>query len=94
MWNVESPDYHNKSKRHTAIERIAALIGICGNEVRKKLHTLRAQYSKERTKMKKSKSGAGLHEAYQTKWEYYRVMQFMFRHNGETETTDSKVIVT
>lgn len=44
--------------------------------------------------MKKSKSGAGLHEAYQTKWEYYRVMQFMFRHNGETETTDSKVIVT
>lgn len=59
--------------------------------IKKKIHTLRAQYSKERSKIKNSKSGCGADETYKTKWEFYDMLQFMFSHNDRNATTDSMV---
>ncbi|KAF5271419.1 hypothetical protein FQR65_LT17620 [Abscondita terminalis] len=89
LWNVESTDYHNQNKRRTAIAKIATIVEMPHEEVKKKLHTLRAQYSKERSKMKQNKSGAGANEIYKTKWEYFKTMKFMFRHTAKSQTTDS-----
>ena len=87
---MKSSDYHNSQKRKGAIDRIAESVNKSAEEVKKKIHTLRAQYSKEKTKMKTAKSGSGSQEMYVTKWEYFQALQFMFRHSENT-TVDSMV---
>ena len=60
-------------------------------EVKKKIYTLHAQYSKEKTKMKTAKSESGSQEMYVTKWEYFLALQFMFHHSQNTTTVDSMI---
>ncbi len=45
--------------------------------VEKKWRSLRTQYSRERAKMKKRKSGDGLDDVYETTWQYYNQLLFV-----------------
>ena len=52
-------------------------IHIIEDEVMKKLKNLRTQYTREKQKMKKRKTGQGADEVYQCKWSYYAKLQFL-----------------
>lgn len=74
LWNVKSPFYHNQTKRRAAISEISSELHMPDEDIKKKIHTLRAQYSKERSKMKSSKSGLlsqKVHTRYLELWVVY-----------------------
>ncbi|GLH07933.1 uncharacterized protein GBIM_13312 [Gryllus bimaculatus] len=58
-------------------------------EIKRKLHTLRAQYSKETGKIRKMEHSSG--RTYSSKWEHYDQLRFMFSHSEEWSTPDQRV---
>lgn len=92
LWNVQLEDYRNKIKRQNAIEDIANAMKMTHEDIRQKIHRLRSQYTNERSKMKKKKSGSGSAELYKTKWEYFQALDFMFQHSSVgSDNVDSLV---
>jgi len=88
LWQVKNKDFFKQSKRFAALTQIAEVLQISSaDEVKKKLHTLRSQFIKERTKMRSTKSGSAANEVYKTKWEFYEPLKFMFCHSTESNDT-------
>lgn len=48
---------------------------VASEEVQGKFHSLRAQFNRERSKTKQSKSGSGASEVYNSKWEYFQSLK-------------------
>ncbi|XP_039609702.1 uncharacterized protein LOC120529710 [Polypterus senegalus] len=72
LWNGKCKDYHNKSQRQAALDRLAAKLNVPVNEVNKKLMNLRTYYSKELAKVKKSRVRAGgSGEVYRSQWPFF-----------------------
>ena len=46
-------------------------------EVMKKLKTIRTQYTREKQKVKKRKTGEGADEVYKCKWSFYEKLHFL-----------------
>ena len=46
-------------------------------EVEKKWRNLRTQYTRERGKMKKRKTGTGVDNVYVTRWLHYKQLEFL-----------------
>lgn len=84
LWNVELVEFRDRVKREKAVCNIAGILKVPAEEVKKKIHSLRTQYTNERSKMKKFKSGDGTTDSYITKWEFYNVLQFMFQHSAKS----------
>lgn len=93
LWDVSHSDYHNQIHRRNGLQEIASKLNIPVDEIKKKIHTLRAQLSKERLKMKTIKSGSGSSEIYKSKWEFFNLLEFMFRHTEKRNTVDSMVSI-
>ncbi|XP_030758576.1 uncharacterized protein LOC115884213 [Sitophilus oryzae] len=89
LWNVTLADFKDRLKREKAVCNIASELKISSEDVKKKIHSLRTQYTNERSKMKKFKSGDSTTDRYKTKWEFYNALQFMFQHSSANETIDS-----
>lgn len=47
------------------------------DKVEKKWKSLRTQYTRERGKVKKRKTGLGVEDVYETKWQYYSHLSFL-----------------
>lgn len=91
LWNVKIPDYKDKDERERALSEIGEEFGMCSDEIRNKIHGLRSQYTSERGKMRKSELKAlnsGTKCKYQTKWEFFHALQFMFNPT-EQDTKNS-----
>ncbi|KAK7867640.1 hypothetical protein R5R35_001294 [Gryllus longicercus] len=89
LWHVKSCEYRNHARRRLAYEEIAAILDIPTEEIKRKLHTLRAQYSKETGKIRKMEHSSG--RTYSSKWEHYDQLRFMFSHSEEWSTPDQRV---
>lgn len=85
LWDVSSADYKDKIKRDNCLKIIATSMNLPSNEVKSKILKLRTQFSNERNKMKKLKSGAGVEEKYVTKWAYFSSLKFLIQHIKENE---------
>ncbi|KAF5272470.1 hypothetical protein FQR65_LT17402 [Abscondita terminalis] len=60
LWNITSSHHKNSNSRHDALQRISQVMECSITEVEKKLHNLRFQYMREKSKIEEStKSGAG-----------------------------------
>lgn len=78
LWNVRSAHHKNSNSRVDALQRIAEALGSKSDEIEKKLHNIRSQYLREKTKIEKSKkSGAGASDVYVPKWCYYSLLSFL-----------------
>ncbi|KAK9881373.1 hypothetical protein WA026_016264 [Henosepilachna vigintioctopunctata] len=65
LWNVRSAHHKNSNSRVDALQRISEALGSKSDEIEKKLHNIRSQYLREKTKIEKSKkSGAGASDVY------------------------------
>ncbi|KAG8241496.1 hypothetical protein J6590_085843 [Homalodisca vitripennis] len=63
LWNIRNSSHKHSNTRTDALKRIADVIGKPIEEVEKKLHCIRSQYRREKTKIEKSKkSGAGVND--------------------------------
>ena len=49
-------------------------------EVKSKLKSLRAQYTRERQKVNKRRTGTGVDEVYNSKWPFYEQLKFLDDH--------------
>ena len=47
------------------------------DEVEKKIKNMRTQYTREREKKRKSKTGQGADDVYEPKWIYFKSLQFL-----------------
>ncbi|XP_073955695.1 uncharacterized protein [Choristoneura fumiferana] len=59
-------------------------------EIVRKLHNLKAQFSQEVTKLKKKKSGSGTNEIYVSHWRYFKALSFLLQgkeYQGNTTDT-------
>lgn len=78
LWCITDPNHKNSNNRNDALERIAGCMECSVGEVEKKLHNLRSQYLREKTKIEKSKkSGAGTSDVYVSKWQYFSALGFL-----------------
>ncbi|KAK9870486.1 hypothetical protein WA026_023832 [Henosepilachna vigintioctopunctata] len=78
LWNVRSAHHKNSNSRVDALQRISEALGSKSDEIEKKLHNIRSQYLREKTKIEKSKkSGAGASDVYVPKWCYYSLLSFL-----------------
>lgn len=96
LYVVESVDYHNKVKRERALSTITKefnnLTGVehTVEDVTKKIHGFRTQYSENKNKIKKSiNSGAGTDEIYQPKWFLFDSLSFLDQHTKVRESVSS-----
>lgn len=81
LYNNSLKDYHNKQKREIGINDIATVLEISAEEVKKKITSLRTQYSAEHQKVLSSaKSGAGTNNVYTPKWSFYNRLHFLADH--------------
>jgi hypothetical protein len=60
LWNIFNKDYKNKDVKARALTKIALSLGFSENEVKRKLHSFRCQYSSElkETRVRKSEQGS------------------------------------
>ncbi|KAK5646019.1 hypothetical protein RI129_004483 [Pyrocoelia pectoralis] len=78
LWNITSSHHKNSNSRHDALQRISQVMECSIAEVEKKLHNLRSQYMREKTKIEKSKkSGAGAKDVYVPKWLFFSLLSFL-----------------
>ncbi|XP_069680315.1 uncharacterized protein [Periplaneta americana] len=86
LWDVASPDYKNKQKRHNAVTEIGLELQTSPEAIKQKIHSLRSQFTSERNKVMCHKSESGAVDTYKIKWEYYDALGFMFRHVSKDVT--------
>ena len=61
-------------------------------EIKKKIQSIRTQYSRERQKTKKRKSGDGTDDIYQSKWVHFERLKFLDVHlNPKTSQSNLQV---
>lgn len=83
LWNPTSPNYINKTKRNTALDKLLEVykkIKPTANrvDVRRKINTLRTNYRKELKKILSSKrSGSGTDEVYKPTSYVFYALQFL-----------------
>lgn len=86
LWNVGATDYSIACKRRAALAEISQILQMPVEEIKRKIHTLRTQYHKERTKMEKTfRTVLGKPQRYSSKWEFFGMMRFMFQHIEKTD---------
>ena len=65
LYNTQNKDYHNSTKRNSALERISVEIHVPVNELNEKMVGLRIYYGQLKQKVNSSKkSGAGTDEIF------------------------------
>lgn len=91
LWNVNSTEYRDKTKKEIALNYLADKFNVTNEHVKTKIHTLRTQYTHERKKIKKRESETG--HPCTALWQYYNNLNFMFNQKSEYDGDDSQVIV-
>ncbi|KAL5510413.1 hypothetical protein EMCRGX_G005952 [Ephydatia muelleri] len=59
------------------MQEIATALTATEEEVMKKLKTIRTQYTREKQKVKKRKTGQGADEVHKCKWSFFEKLQFL-----------------
>jgi hypothetical protein len=77
LWDVFDKDYKNRYKKSTAVRKIALSFGINADEVKRKLHNLRRQYTHELKKTRIKKYGQGERERCKPQWPYFDALRFL-----------------
>ena len=86
LFNVKSPNYHNKHARKEALERIVTTLkdtrpSTTAAEITSKMKSLRTSFVAELNKIRQSKkSGAGLEEMYKPTLWYFEKLHFLRDH--------------
>jgi hypothetical protein len=73
LWYIFDKDYKNKDIKARALTKIALLLDFSVDEVLRKLHNLRCQYTSELKKTRVKKSGPGASERYKSQWPHFDV---------------------
>ncbi|XP_069692690.1 uncharacterized protein [Periplaneta americana] len=77
LWNVFDSNYKSKDLRNRAMSKIAETAQASLEEVQRKLHNLRCQYTGELRKTKTRKSGNGAGDTYVSTWPYFQHLKFL-----------------
>lgn len=90
LWNVDHPEFYNRSKRKTTFVEIASIFQIPPLEVERKLKNMRSQYLRERRQAEMmSKNGLN----YKPKWFGYMSMSFLDNKIRPKFRRNSSVII-
>lgn len=94
LWNITNSSHKNSNNRNDALQRISDVMECTIADVEKKLHSLRSQYLREKTKIEKSKkSGAGAKDIYVPKWQYFSLLSFLSTTTERVAHTSSLNLV-
>lgn len=94
LWNITNSSHKISNNRNDALQRISDVMECTVEEVEKKLHSLRSQYLREKTKIEKSKtSGAAAKDIYVPKWQYFRLLSFLSTTTERVAHTSSLNLV-
>lgn len=63
--------------KQTLLAEISSEMNVASDEICAKIHALRTQFNREKSKENQSKSGAGTDELYTSKWEFYSSLKFL-----------------
>lgn len=77
LWDVTTAMYKNRIKKQDALKELADEFSTTTEEIQRKIHNLRNQFSSELKKHKKIKSGQSTDELYVSKWPYYNLLSFL-----------------
>lgn len=84
LWNVKHGDYHNKSRRNTAVLSMLKDLNLPGatvEDVHKKIKTVRSTYKTELNKIRNSeRSGAGTDDVYKPQLAWFRLADAFLRN--------------
>ena len=90
LYNTQNKDYHNSTKRNSALERISVEIHVPVKELSKKMVGLRSYYGQLKQKVNSSKkSGAGTDEIFQPQWPFYDDMYSFLKDFVTQRPTES-----
>ena len=92
LYNTQNKDYHNSTKRNSALERISVEIQVPVKELSKKMVGLRSYYGQLKQKVNSSKkSGAGTDEIFQPQWPFYDDMDSFLKDFVTPRPTESNL---
>lgn len=100
LWNVFSPSYKNRIKRHKAIEKIVSemrqcfplrFLCFCNSDVKQKIKNLRSTYNQELSKMKNAKSNTD--ELYVPSLKWFVIMDVIMKHSRGSINVQSATVV-
>ncbi len=78
LWDVKSPDYHNKHKREIAISQIAKALQMSPASVKSAINSLRCQFAKHHKDATARKpTGTGGHGKQKAQWWLYNELLFL-----------------
>jgi hypothetical protein len=77
LWDVRSHQYKDRFQKQNAWNKLASLMATDVQEVQRKAHNLRNQFSQEIKKIKNKKSGQGTLETYHSNWPYFESLKFI-----------------
>uniref|UniRef100_A0A1X7TSI4 MADF domain-containing protein n=1 Tax=Amphimedon queenslandica TaxID=400682 RepID=A0A1X7TSI4_AMPQE len=77
LYNVTEESHHDRGKKRKATSEIAKALGIKDEDVTKKIKNVRTQYTCERQKITRRKSGESADHVYVSKWIYYELLKFL-----------------
>ena len=92
LWQIKSAEYKDRNVRSLALIHLKEVLHsqFTIEDIKKKLHTLRCQYRKEKQLFEKStKSGAGTSDVYIPKLWCYNNLHFLHEGDINRESTSS-----
>ncbi|CAH1376579.1 uncharacterized protein [Tenebrio molitor] len=75
LWNWQSPEYRDKTKRKKALATLSQMFNTNETEICRKLHNLRNQFGSELKKSKTKKVYDD--EPYVSRWPYFKLLKFI-----------------
>lgn len=88
LWNASCSAHKNRNYKIDALNNIAGTMQLPVTEVEKKIHSLRSQYFREKSKVLNSQtSGAGRGNVYIPKWYCFKYLQFLSDHKNSKALT-------
>jgi hypothetical protein len=92
LWDMFSKDYKSKDMKSMAVTKIASSLGVKVDEVKRKMHNLRCQYTSELKKTRIKKSGKGLNKRYLSQWPYFDAFKFLEAAVNVRESTGNLLL--